>query len=334
MDTNFRIIWVEDVDEWYNTLSRRLTRYIKSKNFKIIIDRVKDSFEFDIKRYNIQNYDLLVIDYELEKKYIDGIEQPTYGHKIIKMIRDGQFYNDVLFYSSHGFNIILDVMKKEGLQGVFIADRNNEEFIDTAKALVDKAVRRSENLVNIRGIVMDNTSDFDNKIRDIISIIWPYLKEGEEKIVNNIKKKILADNKKTAEKLVENYSIINAENIDQLLNERDFSAYRQARLLGWCINSNMELKNVFKDIFRKYLRIDIGEGDIPFFEYYMKDIINYRNALAHVKVAPDGMGECYIGEIDGKSVKFDEELCSKIRASLISYESILDDMYQYIEENM
>ena len=178
MDTNFRIIWFEDVDEWYNTLSRRLKRYIGSKNFKIIIDRVKDSYDFDINRYNIQNYDLLVIDYELEKKFIDGIEHPTYGHQIIKVIREGKFYNDVLFYSSHGFNIILNVMKEEGLQGVFIADRNNEEFINTAKALVDKAVRRSENLVNIRGIVMDNTSGFDNKIRDIISIIWPYLKSS------------------------------------------------------------------------------------------------------------------------------------------------------------
>ncbi len=334
MDTNFRIIWFEDVDEWYNTLSRRLKRYIGSKNFKIIIDRVKDSYDFDINRYNIQNYDLLVIDYELEKKFIDGIEHPTYGHQIIKVIREGKFYNDVLFYSSHGFNIILNVMKEEGLQGVFIADRNNEEFINTAKALVDKAVRRSENLVNIRGIVMDNTSGFDNKIRDIISIIWPYLKEGEEKIVNDIKRKILDDNKKTAEKLVKNYSIINAKNIDQLLNERDFSAYRQARLLGWCINSNIELKRVFKDIFSKHLKIDTGEGDIPFFENYKKDIISFRNALAHVKDAPDGMGECYIGEIDGKSVKFDEELCNKIRGNLIIYESILDEMYQYIEENM
>lgn len=160
------------------------------------------------------------------------------------------------------------------------------------------------------------------------------MKDGEAKIVNNIKKKILTDNKKAAERLLENYAIINAENIDLLLNERDFSAYRQARLLGWCINSSIELKNLFKDIFGAHLGIDVGEGDIPFFESYKKDIINYRNALAHVKDAPDGTGEYYIGEIDGESVKFDEALCSKIRASLILYEKILDEMYQCIEDNL
>lgn len=334
MDTKFRIIWFEDLDEWFNTLSRRLSRYIEGKNFIIQIDRVKDGSEFDIKKYNIINYDLLVVDYELEKQYVNGVEQQTYGDQIIKMIRNGCFYNDVLFYSSHGFNIIHGVMKEEGLQGVFIADRDNGEFIDVAKALVDKAVRRSENLINIRGIVMDHTSVFDNKIKDLITIIWPYLDKGEEKIVKNIKKKILKDNQEIAEKLVKKYSVINADNISELLSERDFSAYRQARLLGWCINSNIELKNGLNNIFAEYFN-DAGDGDIPFFENYKRDIIDYRNTLAHVKDSPDGMGEFYIGkDADGNSVKFDEELCSKIRKKLILYETVLDKMYQYIEEKM
>ena len=36
MDLTFRIIWFEDVDEWYNTTSRRVSRYIKNKNFKVV----------------------------------------------------------------------------------------------------------------------------------------------------------------------------------------------------------------------------------------------------------------------------------------------------------
>jgi hypothetical protein len=82
---------------------------------------------------------------------------------------------------------------------------------------------------------MDATSAFDNKIRDLISIIWPLLGDNESKIAADIKKKILKDNIKTAEKLDNKYPQINRENIDELLNERDFSAIRQARLLSWCI---------------------------------------------------------------------------------------------------
>lgn len=235
MDLTFRIIWFEDVDEWYNTTSRRVSKYIKDKNYKVEILRVEKASEFHLGDHKLENYDLLIIDYELEKIYEENGEKNIYGSEIIRAIRDGNFVNDILFYSSHGFDVINEVMKQEGLQGVFIADRNNGEFLEKVKLLVDKAVRKADNLINIRGVVMDTTSDFDNKIRDLISIIWPLLGDKETKIVNDIQKKILKDNVKTAEKLSGKYSEINATNIDRLLNERDFSAIRQARLLSWCI---------------------------------------------------------------------------------------------------
>ena len=116
--------------------------------------------------------------------------------------------------------------------------------------LIDKAIRRAENLINIRGIVMDTTSGFDNKIRDLVSIMWPVLGDKEAEIANNIKKKILKDNIKTAERLDKKYPNINANNIDDLLNERDFSAIRQARLLSWCIESNEMIKRKFQEILK------------------------------------------------------------------------------------
>ncbi|MBD5544173.1 MAG: hypothetical protein HDR01_08035 [Lachnospiraceae bacterium] len=333
MDLAFRIIWFEDVDEWYNTTSRRVSRYIKDKNFKVEIKRVEKASDFVIEKYQIQNYDLLIVDYELEKIYEpDGVKS-IYGSEIIRMIRSGNFVNDVLFYSSHGFDVISDVMKQEGLQGVFVADRDNGEFLEMVKLLIDKAVRRADNLINIRGVVMDTTSEFDNKIRDLISIIWRTLGDKESEIVNDIKKKILKDNIKTAEKLNEKYFDINADNIDALLNERDFSAHRQARLLGWCIESNETLKLKLQEILEKYLQTDKEAGQIKFFELYNDEIIKYRNALAHVKNAPSIDSRVIIGEIDGKQVQFDKKLCDQLRKKLLNYEKALDAMYDYIESN-
>lgn len=126
MDLTFRIIWFEDVDEWYNTTSRRVSRYIKNKNFKVDIMRIKKASDFDLTEYQLQNYDLLIIDYELEKIYEkDGVKN-IYGTEIIHMIRNGNFLNDILFYSSHGFDVINQVMKQEGLQGNVIKLRNDE----------------------------------------------------------------------------------------------------------------------------------------------------------------------------------------------------------------
>jgi hypothetical protein len=333
MDITFRIIWFEDVDEWYNTLSRRVERYIKSKNFKVDIKRVKGISDFNIQKFNIPDYDLLIVDYELEKVVVDGEERQTYGSQIINMIRSGRYVNDVLFYSSHGFEIISNVMKNEGLQGVFIADRDNVEFINMTKLLIDKAIRRTENLINIRGIVMDTTSDFDNKIKDIISILWRHLGDKEENISKDIQKKILSDNVKSATKLMEKYPSIDSKNIDELLNERDFSAYRQARLLSWCINSSEELKLKIQSIFNSHISSVNMPQEVPFFEQYKCDVIDYRNALAHVKNSPETTGEFYIGEINGSKISFDLELCNQLRKTLINYDDMLDEIYKCIEQS-
>jgi len=333
MDINFRIIWFEDIDEWYNTLSRRITRYIEKKNFNVKIERIKGVNGFNLDDFQMKDYDLLIVDYELEREYVDGEEKPSYGYEIIKTIRSGDFFNDVLFYSSHGFQTISDVMKNEGLQGVFIADRDNDEFMNYAKALVDKAVRRVENLVNIRGIVMEVTSDFDNMIRETISALWGHLGNNEDKVSKKIVKEILNENKSKAQKLLDKYPNIDSKNIDNLLAERDFTAFHQAKLLGWCINANDDLKEKSMEIFSKYVELK-NKKKIPFFDLYKNDVIDYRNALAHVKNVPDATGDFYIGEIRGEKIIFNEELCNNLRRTLIQYNSLFKDLYSMIEEKL
>lgn len=328
MDTSFRIIWFEDVDEWYNSISRRVKRYIEEKFFNVEIKRVKKLNEFSLEDSKLINYDLLIIDYELENE----METKSYGSDVIKQIRQGKFVNDILFYSSHGYDVINKVMRESGLQGVFIADRDNGDFIDMVHRLVDKSIRRAENIVNIRGIVMDATSEFDNKIRDLISILWNHLGNREEKISSDIKRKLLKDNVDSAQKFYERYQNISKTNIVDLLEEREFNAYKQARLLGWCIDANEEIKENLRNILRK--NINGYHQDQSFFERYSEDVINYRNALAHVKSAPSEIGLIYLGEINGRGIVFDEELCKKVRRTIIQYDRALDEMYGYIEENM
>lgn len=335
MDLTFKIIWFEDVDEWYNTISRRVQKYIESKNYKVNIHRIKEASDYyNIDKLELYNCDLFIIDYELEKEYNQDGKKNIYGSDIIQMIRDGNFFNDILFYSSHGYDVINNIMKKRGLQGVFITDRNSREFFDKVKSLVDKAVRRSSNIINIRGIIMDTTSEFDNKIKDLINIIWPLLNnEKETKIVNNIKNKILKSNIKTAEKLKNKYTNITKENIDDLLNERDFSAMRKARLLSWCIESNEELKNKLQTFFKESLQLHNDDESIKFFDQYNNDIIKYRNALAHVKNSPLDSTQI-IGKVNGDEIIFDQNLCDELRKKLLNYEKILNNMYDYIENNM
>ena len=157
------------------------------------------------------------------------------------------------------------------------------------------------------------------------------LTKGTETIEET--RKILKDNIKTAERLDKKYPNINANNIDDLLNERDFSAIRQARLLSWCIESNEMIKRKFQEILKKYLYMSNGEVHDKFFELYKNDIVLYRNALAHIKNTPSIDSKVIIGEVDGKAVQFDQQLCDALRKKLLSYENILDEMYMFIESN-
>ena len=72
---------------------------------------------------------------------------------------------------------------------------------------------------------------------------------------------------------------------------------------------------------------------INFFKLYDKDIIKYRNALAHVKTSPEMDSNVIIGEIDGEVIQFDRQLCDELRLRLLRYERALDEMYTYIESN-
>lgn len=183
------------------------------------------------------------------------------------------------------------------------------------------------------GVLQSKADVSVDNVIDLVSIMWPVLGDKEAEIANNIKKKILKDNIKTAERLDKKYPNINANNIDDLLNERDFSAIRQARLLSWCIESNEMIKRKFQEILKKYLYMSNGEVHDKFFELYKNDIVLYRNALAHIKNTPSIDSKVIIGEVDGKAVQFDQQLCDALRKKLLSYENILDEMYMFIESN-
>ena len=65
MDTTYRVLWFEDTDEAFDTLSRRLKKYITGKNLIPVIDRAEDLTPYIISEHNeISNYDLLLIDLE------------------------------------------------------------------------------------------------------------------------------------------------------------------------------------------------------------------------------------------------------------------------------
>ena len=324
MNLNYKILWFEDTLEVFETLSRRTARYIEQKNLICEIERIESANDFDISKYNLNKYELLIIDLKLGDQ--------TRGYDVIKEIRNGKYYNDVLFYSSVGYQKIEEILKEYGLQGVFISDKDNAQFIPLLEALVDKSIRRAESLINIRGIVMDNTSEFDQQMCDIVNMIWPLLEqETRNTVIKYIEDKILQNKKNECDELVTKYSGCVSWSISDLLNEREFTSVMKTRLLNKILNCSDSQVNQLQSICKNVL--DLGDcSTITFCDKYENDVTWYRNKLAHVKKVECSDGAIFVGKRQGKDIFFDENLCNLIRKNLLLYKELFDSIYEMVEE--
>lgn len=316
MDINYRILWFEDQKDWFDSIRRSVESTIRNYLLKPQID-FRNTPEYDIQQITSQNYDLILVDYTLSSEKT--------GDEIIKSIREGNIYVDVIFYSADEERL-KTVFKENGLEGVYINGRDKTTLVNKINQITAKNLKRTYNPVNLRGIVMDSTSEFDSEINDIILKSYSLL---DEKIKNNVdiylKKNILDDSKEQIISLYDQYINDNDKIIEDVITKHFFDSYKKAKLLNKILSINNDKCDEMKKIYQK----NIGEG-LNFLENYNNDVIKYRNALAHSK-KNISTNNTYIGTIDKQSVIFDDKLCKTIRKNLLKYDKLFKELYNYIE---
>lgn len=319
MDLNYRILWFEDTDESFETLGRRTQRYVESQNLKCCIDRIKGAAEFEEIKPNINLYEILVVDLKLS--------EDSKGYDIIETIRQGQYVNDVLFYSSEGEAALEDILKQHRLEGVFITDRKNAVFMGKIQKLIDKSIRRSENVINIRGIVLDETSEFDVLMCDITKIVCTFIGEDEIASLKSHMVKVLEEYVSGVGEKLKRYSADGKWDISKLLDERDFNSNMKARTLNYILKNSKNPKIVQACEKNKGLLPEIYDSEtIRFVDAFTNDISQFRNKLAHVKDI-NTTTPLYIGNVNGKDYYCDGEFCAMMRNSLIKYGKWLKSLY-------
>lgn len=322
MDIFYRVLWYEDNQDWYVGMEKRITNTINEFNLIPQINHKKTP-EIDVEEIRNANYDLIIVDYKLTNK---NVKEGINGDQVIEDIRNGNIYTDVIFYSEDAEEL-KNIFIKKGLEGVFVTTRNTQQFIKKVKDITDKNLRRSLNPVNLRGIVMDSTSEFDTEIKEITLKTWELLnKENKLKIDEYIKQDLLKNSMESSNKKYEKY--INEKDmiIYEIVEDMIFDSSKKARLLNKIMNLDEEYCKEIKAIFDK-----LSESEKNFYKDYDDEIIKYRNALAHAKKTTNE-NDIYIGKCDAKNIKFDKKLCDEIRKNLIKYNYIFKKLYNYIEE--
>ena len=307
MTNKFYILWFEDETTWFTMESTKLKRELhKSYGFQTEYKQ-GSGIDFNTEELTSDNkYDLILMDYKLAAG--------NTGEKIVNLIRENAVLTDVILYSSQ-YSEMKDALISSSplIDGVFLADRKSELFENKVLAVIKKVVRRSEDIVNLRGFFLDNTSDFEVRIKELIKLAWDKLPDQRERLKDTMSK-VLNNNKERTGK-----------NVDGIMEEEDVynTANNDEHALG--IHNRLEVLNAIIDILISTKSLVINDATLKFKNFmnnYENDISCYRNAFGHKKYSDDSL------IIRKKVVTVDSELHKQLRESIAEY----DNLIQYLED--
>lgn len=310
MNTFFRILWFEDEVSWYNMEKIRINSILQEHYLTPEIVR-KDGDDFDISELTGNDYDLIIMDYKLA--------EGTTGDTVVAGIRENNILTDILFYSSEEHNMLNAISKgMPPIDGVYLTKRDYTIFTEKARNLINKIVKRSEDLVNLRGFVMDGSSDFEVRIQEILNIVWNKFTEEEKGVLEEAVQKTIKRNEdrdqKTKKKVLGETPTFPAA----VNNMHFFSHSDRLYLLEKAIKILLDNYNLSEE-----------EEYSSFKSNYEKEISNYRNALGHRK-STDNVIEI----TKGNYVPIDEALHQKMRKNISRYSLLIEQLELFVTEKI
>jgi len=169
MKIEYNILWLDDAKQEIEEgeYHFELFDFVKSLGFLPQIELVRTEQEF-FEILNNKQWDLIMTDYNLD----EISENPEKGDEVIEKIREKDLLTEILFYTKKddedrkvGFNRItfIDTSKMSGTV-------HNEKVLLKAKELIELTVKKFQNIIAMRGMIMHETSDLDVTIQEILKI--------------------------------------------------------------------------------------------------------------------------------------------------------------------
>ena len=305
MNYKFKVLWFEDNSGWYRGAKGRVEKSIEEHCLvPEIIRMTKSQYKLDELKNN--SYDLILMDYDLNSD--------KNGDVIIKEIRDADIYTDILFYSSKYDSLLKSVQEiTPPIDGVFYASRKIEEFNGKLNKIIKKIVCRSEDLINLRGFVLENASDFEIRIKEILKICWDKFKDKERKLLDTKMIDVLGQKKDRVNASVDHFC--GESNLFLATNEDEYC-------LG--VADRLDILDVILQILKQDYSLPANLVKDNFKDYYIELVGMYRNRLGHVK-----MGDSVI-RLKGKEIPIDQALHRLLRENIANFEQSLSSIEEFI----
>jgi CheY-like chemotaxis protein len=301
MKLNYKILWIDDQIEDYIDMGIKseLESFIDSLGYISTVECFENG-NIAEESINTIKYDLILSDYNIE-----GANEQ--GDVLIQKIRDGGIFTEVLFYSAQpDFDTIAKNLYRDRVSFFsLIGDESFKGFKEKAFKLIEHTVSKLQELNNIRGLVMAETSELDNSVEEILFSFLSKDNENSKELKEYICRIILESSQNNLKKAG---TFCNQE-ISDMVKSRLFDADKKSR----SINKIIEILNVNEEPF------------VSFYKNYKTDVLDTRNDLAHAKSDTiDGIEYLIISRKDGEHpVKFNQEQCVQIRKNLRKHSEIL-----------
>ena len=309
MNTTFKILWFEDEPVWFNMEKLRIEGILKTHYLIPVIER-RDGDDFDLEELTGNDYDLIFMDYKLA-------EGKT-GDTIVAAIRNSDILTDILFYSSEEQNMLSAIREQmPPIDGVYLTKRDHTIFTEKAQRIIQKIVKRSEDVVNLRGFVLDNNSAFEVRIREILNICWQKFTQEQKNTLTQTLTKLLEGKKAWVSSQIDTAQ--QAECTFTYANNGEYILSIADRL----------------DILQTVLPILVEEYSMPntivpekFKQYYIEQVNMYRNRLSHIT-----LGEKTI-RIKGRDVEINQDLHRLLRRNISEVDSKIQKLETYLTNHI
>ena len=348
MKLKYNILWIEDrVDVVDELIGPGIEYFLSDLGFKANITHRENGDELDV-LIGKNRYDLILTDLNLGEGY-------ETGEKVIKHIRDGNILTEVLLYSANTSTI--NEIVKNDKPGKLIERVSFAVGIENLSGKLEEiillTIKKVQDVNNMRGLVIAETIDLENEIRDILKNYFekmddPRLDTGGNTLASKICEKKFEQYKAgfmrlwkvpLDEKALEHPAIIE-------LIENDIFTIK---------NVNDAILSIFKSRIKE-INIELAGSTDPGtksklegrrdatkqvkgnFKDFYSEVIQVRNTLAHVKeeINEEGIPELKSRSKDGKTIVFNDEKYTEIRKNLRKHLDNLKNIQNnllYIQEN-
>lgn len=299
MKIEYNILWLDDqIDEFIeDEFVSKIEDYLEEEGFSPKVVTV--SKPQDLLDRLSDDWDLILTDYNMSDKN---------GAKVIEEIRSKSIFTEILFYTAQQqWEDVGRIDRVSFLQTSKIAgSTHHETVVNEAKRLIGLTIKKFQNIVAMRGLIMHETSSLDAQIDNIVQVYLKCQDDTCDKCQNReqcipIAKEVLSA-------------------MEKHINEKSK------------IVSKKNFKKIRKDTFlysADYKRIVLGEllklhSLEDFSDSYKNDIINIRNKFAHAILLHDEKSGRLYFENKAEGITFDDALCRKIRKDIRTYKDKID----------